>query len=346
MEWLHVYHLGCGPHCSAALAKAGSDMPATSRPRRRAAAAVSPLGIKRVQRTAPAGLAVMLCAVSVLVALCLGDAPVHAESLQPQTIAAAVLHKSSVQFLQSMRYLPQVLLPDSATPAASVGPTAATATATPTATATATATATPTATPTPSPTPLPLALTLVSPASGRGPVGAHVTVKGKHFVGTSAVLCGSVEANCSNQQQALATVQVQGDGTIPGTLLWPTAIKFGTYYICTAGLDSGAPGFQVLSDGPPTLSLSTQTIQLGQQLTINGRNFVGLPSGTQIVLTALDVGGAPTSLPSASVSDNGAFVVTWTTAGSTGTITILASSPQEGAADAVLQARASLVIQA
>jgi hypothetical protein len=93
------------------------------------------------------------------------------------------------------------------------------------------------------------------------------------------------------------------------------------------------------------LSLSTQTVQLGQQLTINGSNFVGLSTGAQVLLFEVDGGGTTNSLPSAQVGDNGAFVISWTVAGVTGNVTIKASSPQDGTADPALQASASLVVQ-
>jgi len=203
----------------------------------------------------------------------------------------------------------------------------------------------PTPTPSPTPTPLPPALTLVSPASGKGPVGAHMTVTGANFTGTSATLFGSTQADCSNQGQTLATPQVNGDGTLTAIFLWPTSLTNGTYYLCAAGLVSGAPSYQVLASSPPTLSLSTQTIQLGQQLTINGSNFVGLPGGAQILLFEVDSSAATSTLSMAPVGDNGDFTATWTVAGATGNVTIQAASPQDGVADAALQASAALVVQ-
>src|SRR5262249_28431953 len=156
---------------------------------------------------------------------------------------------------------------------------------------------------------------------------------------------GSTHADCSGQQKTLIKADVSGSGILSKTFIWPTALNSGTYYICAAGITSGAPSYQILAGASPTISLSAPTIQLGQQLTITGSNFVGLPSGAQIVLSEIDAGNAISNLPIASVSDNGTFQTPWTVNGSTGNVTIHAASAQDGSAEPALQASAALVVQ-
>ena len=214
--------------------------------------------------------------------------------------------------------------------------------------------ATPTDTTTPSATSTvaaaPPSITLVSPASGSGPVGAHVTIHGSNFTGSSAVLFGSSQSSCTPSLGTLATVDTSG-GSVSKTFIWPVSFAVGTYYICTDGMTASTASFQVLTSLPPTLSLSALSVDIGQALTIQGRNFAGLAAGAAVSLTesASPGGGSesPQTLSANGVVDsNGAFSVTWTVQGpETGPVTITAYAGFEGSSPAVLQASASLTIQ-
>jgi|GEM_PF-1094747 hypothetical protein len=210
----------------------------------------------------------------------------------------------------------------------------------------------PTATDTPTNTPVttPPHISLVSPSSGKGPVGAHVTVQGSNFSGSSATLFGATQSDCGGQTGSLTTASVSG-GTISTTFIWPLSFSPRTYYICAAGMTSSSAAYQVLTSSPPTLSLSASTIQMGQQLIIQGSNFAGLPSGATVALTESTTqpsSGNAITLPVNAVADgNGGFSVTWTVDGPyNGSVTINAYGDTEGSAPAVLQASAVVNIGA
>ena len=214
----------------------------------------------------------------------------------------------------------------------------ATATNTPTVEATATATST-VATPPPS-------ISVVSPVSGSGPVGAHITVQGTNFTGSSVTLFGSTEHDCSVKRGTLAAVAPSG-GNVNATFVWPVSFPVGTYYICAGGMTTSSAKYQVLSASPPTLSLSTLSVETGQPLTIVGKNFVGLAAGAGITLTENSARSGSSGLPSNAVVDSsGSFSVTWMVQGpQTGSVTIKAYGGFQGSAPAVLQASASVTIQ-
>jgi hypothetical protein len=198
----------------------------------------------------------------------------------------------------------------------------------------------------------PPSITLVSPSSAQGPVGAHVTIQGSNFPGGSISIFASVQADCSQSTGTLPVTANVSGGSFTATFVWPATYPAGVYYICTAGMGNSTAVYQVLSSSPPALSLSTLSIQIGQQLTIQGRNFVGLPTGATVSLTesASQTGGGqpPVSLQLNPVVDsNGSFSVTWTVQGpATGIVTIRAFADSEGGAPAVLQASATVTIQA
>ncbi|HEX6798188.1 MAG TPA: hypothetical protein VF116_10810 [Ktedonobacterales bacterium] len=197
-----------------------------------------------------------------------------------------------------------------------------------------TATSTPTATPTPG------TISLVSPSYGSGPVGAHVTVSGAGFSGSSVALKAASHPDCSSAQANLASASLAG-GSFTQTFVWPSSLPNGTYYICANGTTSG-PSYQQLATSAPAISLSAPSAAQESQLVISGSNFVGLSAGSSIQLEAQQ-GSAQANLPSGVVDANGQFTVPWSVDVSfTGTVVISAQSPPEGTAPPVLQASASV----
>lgn len=206
--------------------------------------------------------------------------------------------------------------------------------------AAATSTSTPTATPQPK-TPV---ITLVSPSAGQGPVGAHITISGHDFSGSSATIYATTQPDCGGSQGTLTTPRVSG-GSFNTTFIWPTNLGNGTYYLCASGITSGAPTYQVLSSSPPTLSLSVSTAFAGDAITVTGSNFVGISNGQSIFITE-SAGGTPRTLTQAIVAD-GSFSVSETLSKDIvgNNVTINAYSPAEGGSTSVLQASASLTVQ-
>ena len=203
-----------------------------------------------------------------------------------------------------------------------------------------TSTDTPTSTPTATATPG--TISLVSPSYGSGPVGAHVTVSGAGFSGSSVALRAAAHPDCSSPQANLASVSTSG-GSFTQTLVWPPSLPNGTYYICANGTTSG-PSYQQLATSAPAISLSAPSVAQESQLVISGSNFVGLSAGSNIQLIA-GQGSAQASIQSGVVDANGQFNVPWTVDLSlTGTVVIVAQSPPEGTAPPVLQASASVNI--
>jgi hypothetical protein len=198
----------------------------------------------------------------------------------------------------------------------------------------------------------PPSITLVSPSSAQGPVGAHITIHGSDFPGGSPSIFASVQADCSQPSGTLPVTANVSGGSFTATFVWPATFPAGVYYICTAGMSNSTAVYQVLSSSPPALSLSTLTIQIGQPLTIQGSNFVGLPTGAMVSLTesgSQTGGGQPpvTLQLNPVVDNNGSFSVSWTVQGpTTGLVTIRAFADSEGGHPAVLQASATVTIQA
>lgn len=207
-----------------------------------------------------------------------------------------------------------------------------------------TSTAAPTATSQPAAPPV---ITLVSPSAGQGPVGAHISIKGHDFSGSTATIFAASQQDCSGSQGTLVTPKISGGSFGTTTFIWPTNLSNSTYYICADGLTSGAPSYQVLASGPPTLSLSVSTASAGDSVTITGSNFVGYASGTNINITESS-GRAPLTLTGATLGPDGSFSVTETLSKTIigNNVTINAYSPPEVAGlQPVLQASASLTVQ-
>jgi hypothetical protein len=207
----------------------------------------------------------------------------------------------------------------------------------PTATTTGSPTVTATATSTPG------VITLDSPSYGSGPAGAHITISGTGFSGTSVTLKAATHADCSGTLVSLDQVTLNGGGFSGHTFIWPLNLPTATYYLCADGTTSG-PAYEQLTTSAPSLSLSAPSVAQQDQLVISGSNFAGLPAGASISLTA-EQGKATASLPAAVVDANGQFTDLWTVDLSlTGTVVLIAQSAPEGSAPAVLQATASVNI--
>lgn len=205
-------------------------------------------------------------------------------------------------------------------------------------------------------------LQLVSPSSGQGPVGAHVTVSGSGWT-SSSVSVGAAQsasscASSSTWQTTFTTQQVSG-GDFTATFIWPSSLSSGQYALCAISADTSTsstptatPGvsasqtFTVRSGSPPALSLSQAYVQAGQPVTITGTNFFGAPSGASVSVMLLANGNA-TSIGQADPGSDGSFTLQYTTNTATiGNVTIQAQSASEGGAPAALQATVQLNIVA
>lgn len=198
-------------------------------------------------------------------------------------------------------------------------------------------------------------VSLVSPSSGQGPVGAKLTVQGSDW--TSSIVTVGIAtstANCANPTAGsdsgwIYTVPAAvgtTNGSFTFSFTWPASLTAGSpYYLCAAPGSqppngSGVPSqqtFTVRSSQPPTLSLSSSTVQVGQPFTITGNNFYGVPSVTISINNVFNQSATPDS--------NGSFIVTVTpTAGQAGNANILAQSPPEGNNPPVLTAVAQITV--
>jgi hypothetical protein len=171
-------------------------------------------------------------------------------------------------------------------------------------------TATPTAT-----TVIPPAMTLATPASGQGPVGAHITVTGSNW-GSGDVVVGAAApgASCGNQggwAQTFGNVRPQADQSIVFTFDWPT--NLGTtgnaYSICaTNSAGTASALYQVVTSSPPSLTVDPLTTNAGSLVKVTGANFVG--SG-DVTLSVTDGQGKTRNLITLSPDATGEFSLTY-----------------------------------
>lgn len=206
------------------------------------------------------------------------------------------------------------------------------ATNTPTATATGTATATATT--------APASLSLLSPTSARGPVGANITIAGSGFAGSNATVFASQHAACDNQVGVLGNAPVSSGGSISAyTFIWPTSLPIGLYYICASGV-AGGPAYNVISNSPPAISLSTTNVRVGDELTISGSGFF-----TPGISLTLQQGPQTHLLGPIGPADDGHFSYTYQVdATFTNDVTVVAASNPENGAPPALKATAFLRI--
>lgn len=201
----------------------------------------------------------------------------------------------------------------------------------------------------------PGSLTLVSPSSGQGPVGAHVTVRGSGWaVGSVAIGAAQSAANCASGTtwSVTFTTQPTSGGTFSATFTWPSSLSSGAYALCAAPAQGSGPAaaggaagqtYTVKASSPPALSLSTFNAQVGQTITINGSNFVGVSNVNISVVR----NGAPTLITTVNPDGNGSFATQYQpTTADVGNVNITAASATDEDAPPALTAQASLVVGA
>ncbi|MGH2514591.1 MAG: hypothetical protein ACRDHP_02960, partial [Ktedonobacterales bacterium] len=187
-------------------------------------------------------------------------------------------------------------------------------------------------------------ISLVSPSSGKGPVGATLTVQGSGWtanqvaIGAASSAAGCVSPNAGGGNGWLATLATASvsNGAFNQSFTWPSTLSTSaTYALCAISALGGQPAatggvaaaqtYTVRSSQPPTLSLSSSTVQVGQPFTITGSNFYGMPTINISINTVFNQSVSP--------DGSGSFIVTVTpTASQAGNANILAQSPPEGSA--------------
>lgn len=194
-------------------------------------------------------------------------------------------------------------------------------------------------------------LSLVSPSSGQGPVGATVTLQGSGWpsgqvgvgLAPSAEACTTPSTGWTNYFQ---TFSVGADGAFTYSFTWPAGVDASSpYYLCAAaGGQSASSGgiaaqqtYTVRSSQPPTLSLSSSNVEVGQPFTITGSSFYGEPTVNISINNVFNQAAHP--------DGNGSFIVTVTpTASQAGNASILAQSPAENGGKPVLTAAAQISV--
>src|SRR5258708_1762458 len=221
-------------------------------------------------------------------------------------------------------------------PLATPTPTTPTGSPSPSATATATATAT-----TPPPTATPASLSLLSPRSGRGPVGANLSVSGAGYAGSSVAIFAAPSASCDARIAALGSAPVSSGAITLYTFVWPASLTGGQYYVCAPGV-TNAPVYTVLGSDPPTLSLSASEVPVGQQLTVTGTSFY-----TAGVTVTLSQGAKNTQLQTVAPGSDGRFTFSFTVDSTySNSYTIVADSTPENGAPPALHASADFSVVA
>ena len=171
-------------------------------------------------------------------------------------------------------------------------------------------TATPTAT-----TAIPPAMTLAVPASGQGPVGAHLTITGSNW-GSGDVVVGAVEqgGSCGNQgswAQTFGHVRPQADQSIVFTFDWPPILRTtgGAYSVCaTNSAGTASALYQVVTAEPPGLTVDPLTTNAGSLVKVTGASFVG--SG-DVTLSVTNGQGKTRDLTTLSPDAAGGFSLTY-----------------------------------
>jgi hypothetical protein len=164
-----------------------------------------------------------------------------------------------------------------------------------------------------------------------GPVGEHASVTGEGFQTNAGqqislrLVKGDVNTDpggspyefcklANPRVDSVATnIPVDGSGNFTTSFDWPAAAGSGEWSVCAIGPDGFPAGGGNIDDGPfsvmsshaPSLSLSTNTVNPGESVTVTGHNW--LPGQGQIFVYAgscADCDGPP--LTSATVTSDGA----------------------------------------
>lgn len=204
----------------------------------------------------------------------------------------------------------------------------------PSTTATATATAT-----TPPPTATPASLALLSPRSGRGPVGANLSVSGAGYAGSSVTIFAAPSTGCDSRIATLGSAPVSSGAISLYTFIWPASLTGGQYFVCAPGV-TAAPGYTVLGSEPPALALSASQVPVGQQLTVTGTSFY-----TAAVTVTLTQGAKNTQLQTVAPGSDGRFTFSFTVDSTySNSYTIAADSNPENGAPSALHATADFSV--
>lgn len=161
----------------------------------------------------------------------------------------------------------------------------------------------------------PPTLLLSVPASGQGPVGAHITVIGSNW-GTTDVLIGVAApgtscANVSNWAQTFSHVRPASDQSIIFTFDWPSNLTASgnSYSICASNSAGTASTlYQLLALSKPSLTVDPTTAPAGSLVNVTGANFVG--SGN-VTLSVTDAQGTTRKLTTLSPDASGSFSLTF-----------------------------------
>lgn len=171
----------------------------------------------------------------------------------------------------------------------------------------------------------PQKLNIVSPtvqsgfSTPAGPVGVSVTVSGTCLPPNMALSLFVSKDNCSTDSgDTNATPTVDTSGTLAETTFqWPQT-TLGNFVVCAQGpISSGfqiasSTSYKVLSATAPSITLSSDSVNSGDTVTVTGKNFV--PSGIQLniriaIANSDDCG--KTVAQTVSTGNNGTFTSTF-----------------------------------
>jgi hypothetical protein len=174
--------------------------------------------------------------------------------------------------------------------------------------------------------------------------GAHWTVSS---VTIGVALAAADCATPASWEQSIGFVTPKPTGVLDYTFTWPAALPpvEAPYAICAfvTGLAPASVTYQVRSALPPTLSLSDAVVAPGQSVTINGANFVGVPS---VDVNLIDPAGSRRALGKQAPATDGSFSFSYTPKPSDlGLVTVTATSPVEGGALPALEASVTVNVQ-
>lgn len=181
----------------------------------------------------------------------------------------------------------------------------------------------------------PFALTCNGPCVGitnpiydgkaEGPVGAHLTVEAANWPPSTTLTIwpGLDAAACTGQPPKNAgTLSVDITGNATGTYDWPlSANKVNqTYLLCASDgtillsptVQVNAPtSYTVLADTPASVSVSPNTINEGENLTISGKNWLPAQSLTVMICegTPTCTSDPPVVVRSLNSNDDGTFSI-------------------------------------
>src|SRR5690348_2489403 len=194
-----------------------------------------------------------------------------------------------------------------------------------------------------------------------GPVGEHALVHGEGFLANMSqqiqlqVVKGDVNniggqspvefCKLSTPKVPVGQAPVDAAGKFDFNFDWPSAASSSDWSICAYGSD-GLPvlngniddgPFRVLSANPPSITLSTNSIQPGQAITITGKNWLPAQGGIFVYIgPCADCGGTPIVSTTLSSDASGNFSVSLPIASNTAPATYIASAHNTNGQGSVL----------